>query len=77
MNLGIDVVSLEATTNIVLLSFLQSLVTTQQACHSAWTTWLWWWKHYSSLKFWALLIHWHSINPRRMRSSETGVMSMW
>jgi hypothetical protein len=35
MNLGIDVVSLEATTNIVLLTFLQSLVTTQQACHAA------------------------------------------
>jgi len=35
MNLGIDVVSLEAATNIVLLSFLQPLVTIQQACHAA------------------------------------------
>ena len=76
-NLVADIVSLKSTTNIVLLSFLQLLITTQQACHAAWTTWLWQWKHYSALKLWALLIHRHSINPRRLRSSGTGVMSIW
>jgi hypothetical protein len=37
MDLGIDVMSLKATTNIILLSFQQSVVTTQQTCNSFWT----------------------------------------